>query len=204
MRATTVIAVITSAFLLTACTSPDHQSGDAAPAGSAAAPTTSAVTSAATSAAPSTTAAASAGPSTGATATPTLGPLGYGALRLGMTKEQALATGLVTAFDESGCPQAHVKGLREGQGWVVLSPRLGIAAIQAWPTLATAEGVRAGMSAVEVRRIYPNMDTADGDLANGRHYPKVPGNDKAVYRIATHDGKVSDVTLQLARQDCYE
>ncbi|MEV4134070.1 hypothetical protein AB0J72_18105 [Dactylosporangium sp. NPDC049742] len=138
------------------------------------------------------------------TTTLVLGPQGYGALRLGMTKEQAVATGLLTPFDDSGCPQAFIKGRPEGEGRVFLSASRGIAAIQAWSTLSTAEGMRVGMPATEARALYPNWTMVDGNLTQGRHFAKVPGNDQAVFRVLTFGDKVEMVTLQLADQNCYE
>ncbi|MEV0567272.1 hypothetical protein [Dactylosporangium sp. NPDC050588] len=200
MRTKAITAIVAAALLLSACTtSPERKDGDAAPA-AATKPATAAPTSATTSeAAPAATKTSAA-----TTTTLVLGPQGYGALRLGMTREQAVATGLLTAFDDSGCAQAFIKGRPAGQGRVFLSPDRGIAAIQAWPTLSTAEGLRAGMSVTEARGLYPNWTIVDGTLTQGRHFAKVPSNDKAVFRIATVDNKVADVTLQLANQNCYE
>ncbi|MEU0553274.1 hypothetical protein [Dactylosporangium sp. NPDC006015] len=202
MRTKAITAIVAAALLLTACsTSPERKDGAAAPAG-ATTPTSSAPA-APTSA--TTSEAAPAATKTSATSTTlVLGPQGYGALRLGMTREQAVATGLLTAFDDSGCAQAFIKGRPAGQGRVFLSPDRGIAAIQAWPTLSTAEGLRAGMSVTEARGLYSNWTIVDGTLTQGRHFAKVPSNDKAVFRIATVDNKVADVTLQLANQNCYE
>ncbi|MFF5230660.1 hypothetical protein [Dactylosporangium sp. NPDC000521] len=204
MRTKAIIAIVAAALLLSACTpSPERKSGDAAPAGATtASPATSAATASptATSAAPLTPAATK----TSTTTTLVLGPQGYGALRLGMTREQAVATGLLTPFDDSGCPQAFINGRPTGQGRVYLSPERGISAIEAWPTLSTAEGLRAGMSVTEARSLYPNWTIVDGTLTQGRHFAKVPGNDKAVFRIGTSGDKVGSVTLQLADQNCYE
>ncbi|MEV4134068.1 hypothetical protein AB0J72_18095 [Dactylosporangium sp. NPDC049742] len=204
MRTKAITAIVAAALLLSACTSsPERKSGDAAPAGATtASPATSAATASptATSAAPSTPAATK----TSATTTLVLGPQGYGALRLGMTREQAVATGLLTPFEDAGCPQAFIKGRPAGQGRVFLSPERGISAIWGWPTLSTAEGLRAGMSVTDARGLYPNWTVGDGTFAEGRHYAKVPGNEKAVFRIGTSDNKVDSVTLQLANQNCYE
>ncbi|MEV0131574.1 hypothetical protein AB0H83_24305 [Dactylosporangium sp. NPDC050688] len=200
---TTLTAALTAGLLLTACTpAPEHRSGDAAPAGPAA-PSTSPTTPAPAS--PTAQASSPAATKTSATATkPVLGPVGYGAIRLGMTKEQALATGVVTAFEAGpGCATAEVRGAPK-DGWVMLSPRLGVTAINAWDALETKEGVRIGMSSAEMRRRYPTWTGVDGDASDGRGYAKVPGNDKAIYRIVVHNNKVTEVTLQLVNQDCYE
>jgi hypothetical protein len=202
MRIITVAALVATTLALTACTaSPEHRSGDAAPAGSAAASpstTPSATRSTAASATPSAT-------PTGAASKEAvrLGPLGYGALRLGMTKEQALATGLLNPFAASeGCAGASIKG---GGGEALLSPTLGIAAIQAGAQVATPEGVRIGTSLSVLRRTYPDWKSATGDREEDtRGYAAVSGNSKAYYRIETRNSKVMSVTLQLAAQNCYE
>jgi hypothetical protein len=198
---TTVAAALVATLALTACAaSPEHMSGDAAPAG-AAATSPSTTPSATPSTAPST---PSAAPSSTASKEPVrLGPLGYGALRLGMTKEQALATGLLTPFvDSEGCDGAPIKA---GGGQALLSPTLGIAAIQAGAKVATPEGVQIGTSLSALRRAYPGWKSATGDGdEDARGYAAVPGNSKAQYRIETRSSKVSSVTLQLVAQNCYE
>jgi hypothetical protein len=200
MRITTVAAVLVATLTLTACTSsPEHKSGDAAPAGSAAA---SATPSTAPSTTPSTVPSSTA-PTTATNRSLTLGPLGYGALRLGMTKEQALATGLLTPFEDSdGCDGADLK---DGGGGALLSPTLGVAAIEAGARVATPEGVRVGTSLSDLRRAYPEWRSVTGDPdPDTRGSTPVPGNSKARYRIETRDGKVLSVTLQLTNQNCYE
>ncbi|MET7420390.1 hypothetical protein [Dactylosporangium sp. NPDC005555] len=208
MRTTTMFtALAAAAVLLTACTtqSPERQAGDALPAGSAAAPTSAAAPPPATPSSPaSSSPAASSSSSTSGTPALVLGPQGYGTLRLGMTKEQASATGLITPFDNSGCPQAFIKGLPAGKGWVVVSPNLGLVAIEGWEQLATPEGMRIGTSADEMRSKYPTWKVADSNGSWARGYVKVPGNDKAEYRIITMNNKVTEVTLQAANQNCYE
>ncbi len=44
----------------------------------------------------------------------------------------------------------------------------------------------------------------DRPQADGRGYVNVPGNQAAVYRIVTENGKVTELTLQLHSQSCYE
>ncbi|GAA1550271.1 hypothetical protein GCM10009827_083640 [Dactylosporangium maewongense] len=201
----TAATAVVAALLLTACApSPEHRSGDAAPAG---APTLSASPTTSPAASPTTQAPSSTPAATKTSATTTtlvLGPQGYGALRLGMTREQALATGVVAPFETgTGCTTTEVRGAPKG-GWVMFSPTLGLTAIDAWSTLRTKEGVHIGMSGDEMRRIYPNWTIVDGANGNGRGYVKVPGNDKASYRITVYNDKVDELTLQLGNQNCYE
>lgn len=204
---TTLAAVTAAALLLTGCASPEHRSGDAAPAGSAAASPSSSAAASPSPSAP-TSPAVSPSPSHTGSTTLVLGPLGYGALRLGMTQQQALATGLINPFVNtagSRCNSTTLKGSpKNSTDYVVHSTTVGVAAIDAGAGVSTPEGVHVGTSSAEMRRTYPAWQPADGDSANGRVYTKVPGNDKAVYRLYMHGGVVEELTLQLASQDCYE
>ncbi|MFY1617430.1 hypothetical protein [Micromonospora sp. WMMD736] len=208
MRATSMVGTLTCLLLVAACSSPAHQDGNAAPAGSPDPTTSAATTGSPTPPAPSASSTPSARQSSAATR-PTslvLGPNGIGSLKLGMTRQQATGTGLLRAFADTtaGCTPAHLRAAPSEEGIVNLSPTLGIATINAYEGIKTPEGVHIGMSSAEMLRIYPGWKTADGDATNGRGFAKTPGNSKAVYRIATRNGKVIDLTLQYANQDCYE
>ncbi|WP_329107939.1 hypothetical protein OG792_05485 [Micromonospora sp. NBC_01699] len=205
-----LVGTLTCLLLVAACSSPvEHQAGDAAPAGSPA-PTTGAPTATTpASPAPSVPSAPSAPASSGDTTAPlVLGPNGIGSLKLGMTRQQATATGLLIADEDNsngeGCVPYHLRANSTGNGVVSLSRNLGIAAIDAYGSIKTPEGVRIGMSSADMLRIYPGWTAADGDATNGRGHAKAPGNDSAVYRIATQNGTVIELTLQYAKQDCYE
>ncbi|MGC4773209.1 hypothetical protein ACLQ25_30080 [Micromonospora sp. DT44] len=208
MRATSMVGTLTCLLLAAACSSPAHQDGNAAPAGSPA-PTTSTVTTGSPIPPPiSPSSTPSARPSSTATR-PTslvLGPNGIGSLKLGMTRQQATGTGLLRAFasDTGGCTPAYLRAAPSEEGTVLLSSTLGIATIDAYAGIKTPEGARIGMSSAEMLRIYPAWTAADGDATNGRGFAKTPGNSKAVYRIETIKGKVVQLTLQYANQDCYE
>ncbi|MFJ6165629.1 hypothetical protein ACIQH6_10965 [Micromonospora orduensis] len=213
MRAMPVVGTITCLLLLGACASPTHRSGDAAPAGSpeqtTAAPT--APTTGTPTAPPPTSAtppSPSARPSSSATGAPSLvlGPKGLGSLRLGMSRQQATATGMLRPFSTNtqGCAATHLRSAPAGKGYVLFSSTLGIATIDAYGSIRTPEGVRIGTSSADMLRIYPAWKPADGDATNGRGFAKTPGNDKAVYRIAMRNGTVTELTLQYSNQNCYE
>ncbi|MFI7430368.1 hypothetical protein ACIBPB_25530 [Micromonospora sp. NPDC049836] len=139
-----------------------------------------------------------------------LGPDGLGALKLGMSKKAAEATGLITAFANpdpsvaSDCP-ARAK-LKDEKGLVWWSTRLGVAAIEVPEGIRTAEGIGVGSTRDSVGRAYPTWRGIDGTPPNDTGHGRVPvsGNPDAVYRIDVQDGTVRSVTLQLAHQDCYE
>lgn len=210
MRATPLVGALTCLLLVAACTSPAHQSGNAAPAGSPDPATSAATTGTPASSTPSASSASStpsapSSPSARPSSSPTttaplvLGPNGIGSLKLGMTRQQATATGMLRPFKMSRCGYSSLRAAPAEEGNVTLSPTLGIAAIAVWPGIRTREGLGIGMSSAEVLRIYPAY--REGVNAG---YVTTPGNDKAVYRIATRNGKVTALTLQFRNQDCYE
>ncbi|MDM4721665.1 hypothetical protein QTQ03_19475 [Micromonospora sp. WMMA1363] len=134
-----------------------------------------------------------------------LGPDGLGALKLGMSKEEARASGMIKDIEGAGpageaCPaRAELTG--EG-GTVWFSTRLGVASIVPSSGVQTVDGIGVGSSRQSVVQSYPSWTPAAGD--NARGVVPVPGNPDAVYRIAIKDDKVSSVALQYADQDCYE
>lgn len=135
-----------------------------------------------------------------------LGPDGLGALKLGMSKDQALATGMIDEFRtmdgqaDSACPVSA--GLTGQGGTVWWSTRLGVASIAPSAGVRTVDGIEVGASRQKVAQTYPGWTLAAGE--DGHGLVPVPGNPAAVYRIEIKDDKVSSVGLQYAKQDCYE
>jgi hypothetical protein len=146
-------------------------------------------------------------------AAPVLGPDGLGSLRLGMTRDQAEATGLVEPFrNEPSSTQclwsSALTGAPAGEGTVLHSETLGVATIDAYPGVQTPEGITFGSSLAAVESAYPGLvlhdPGFDQNSRTGRGYAPVPGNSGAVYRIVFDDATVVALTLQYGRQDCYE
>jgi hypothetical protein len=137
---------------------------------------------------------------------PVLGPTGLGALQLGMSREQAQATGLVQPFrNEPNSDQclwrSELTDAPVGTGLVLHSETLGIATIDAYAGVHTPEGISIGSSLADVKAAYPGFE-AHGE--SGHTGVGVPGNDQAGYRIAYADSKVVELTLQYSNQGCYE
>lgn len=144
------------------------------------------------------------------TPTAVLGPTGYGTLRLGMSVARAEATGLITTLASQpagGCNSSgHLLGTPvnapDQQGTLFFSDHLGLAAIAAYPGVATPRGIAIGSTSKQVKAAYPDWRTFPE--TGGRGYAKA--SPTSVYRIvvAPATGRVTELTLQLTNQDCYE
>jgi hypothetical protein len=135
-----------------------------------------------------------------------LGPTGWGALTLGMTYQQAGATGLIDPWRGSGetCRYSNLRAAPAEQGNITAS-NLGVVAIDAYGTMRTPEGIGLGSTKAAMRRAYPEWEPFDEpSTGDGRGYARVPGNSKATYRIVTAGSRVAELTLQLKSQNCYE
>jgi len=160
-----------------------------------------------TSPAPSPAATTPASPSSSATGL-VLGPDGFGSLKMGMSRADAEATGETQPFRNepmgATCTwRAWLKGAPNDQaneGMVLYSETLGIASISAYPGVRTPEGITIGSSLADVKKAYPGLNQAVGS----RDYAQVPGQSQLLYRIGMYGDAVGELTLQYARQDCYE
>ena len=198
-RTVAVLSAVIGLALAAGCTSGVQRvEAEAAPAGVAASP--SAVPPPATSPTP---APSSPGPGTASKPVPgrpklELGPSGLGTLKLGMTAEQALATGMVVTDKETVEPGVvcgsafRLRGVPYPGGNVLYATHLGIAIIPAYGRVATPEKIRIGSSVAAVRKAYP--DWRDGGFADA------PGDSKAAYRFDTDGGKVTGIELLLKSQ----
>ena len=194
--ASALVLALGMAGALTACGQDSDDTTESAP--------TTATTS---SAAPTTAGAAATETAPPAPTAPVLGADGFGALKLGMDRDQAVASGAVapSGFDPAseGCaPSAALSSAPTGEGIVFVSANLGVAAIEAYPGVRTPEGIGIGSPVTAVDAAYPGWDFSDHLMKGWAH---VPGNDAAYYRIAFDDDRtVTEVTLQFVNQDCYE
>ncbi|MFC0115835.1 hypothetical protein [Kibdelosporangium aridum] len=123
----------------------------------------------------------------------TLGPNGFGNMRLGMTEEELLATGQVQGTQKpptTGCTSYTTK---TAGGTVWVSPDSGVVAFVFRSGVATPERVGIGSTLEAVKATYPDFS---GNSA------KVPGNASAKYQFSITGGKVSGLNLLAAQQDC--
>lgn len=180
--------------------------------------TTTAMAVSACASTPATTPAATVSASPSVSVTDTLTATGYGALQIGMTKAEALGTGLTTgisgtngscgASDDgtlAGAPTADSEYLR---GTLVFSANTGkLVAIYAYGPVAIPEGIALGSTVAELKTAYPGWSgepDEDGKTTDeGRGYVELPGG-KNTYRIVADSGKVVELSLDSSEQDCYE
>jgi hypothetical protein len=134
-----------------------------------------------------------------------LGPDGVGDLKLGMSLQAALGTGLLTgksAVDPGGCDAGYrLKSTANSVIWFSADKKI----IAIGAEAATPEGITVGSSRADVKRAYPKYNqVSDPEPMDGRGLAAVPGNSKAQFRIMIEDVKVTSVTLQSTEQGCYE
>ena len=196
--ASALVLALGMAGALTACGDDSSESKESAP---------STATSSETSTPPTTAGAAATETAPPAPSAPVLGPDGFGTLKMGMSRDEAEATGAVAPFVNEPVSdrclwRSALSGAPADEAWVFHSETLGITAINASEGVQTAEGIGIGSPVTAVDAAYPDWDPSDHVM---RGYAPVPGNDEAVYRIAFDDaGTVTGLTLQFINQDCYE
>ncbi|MCE1174153.1 MAG: hypothetical protein LWW77_06035 [Propionibacteriales bacterium] len=161
----------------------------------------------------SATSASSPSPTVATPSSAVLGPGGYSGLTLGMTKSQAMATGLASGISgNNGTCGADGDGRLNGaipadasdlEGKLFFSTTTGkLVIIGAMSGVATPEGVHLGSLVKEVKKAYPKWKGSEGD--EGLGFVKVPGNPAALYRLYIDAGQVLELTLQTVDQDCAE
>lgn len=142
------------------------------------------------------------------------GPDGVGALRLGMTKSDAAATGLATGIEgtQGTCGQTGDGRLfgtipaadQDPVGKLYFATDSGtLVAIEATEGMLTQQGVGLGSTLASVKKAYPKWKGDDGGR-QGTGLVTVPGNPSAVYRIYLDAGHVMELTVQLKTQRCVQ
>ena len=145
-----------------------------------------------------------------------LGPNGFGALTMGMTKAEAVATGLTegTSAGDGTCglSDGHLLGTAAAPvaptdvaGWLVFSGTTDrLVAMYAYPGLTTPEGIGLGSSYADVHAAYPDWTPIAPEGTEGRGHARVPGGAaQGSYRIVIIDDRVIELSLDV-KQDCYE
>ncbi|GII90467.1 hypothetical protein [Sinosporangium siamense] len=139
-----------------------------------------------------------------AASSPTLGPSGYGVVKLGMSAKQATATGAIVRNrnGEGGCTTWDLKAdpnKLDGAD-LLISPKRGVAVIFSPKGAKTPQGIRLGSTAKQLYAAYPKFKKT----VHGYLLAAVPGNSKAYYSFAVERGKVTEMSLALKNQDCVD
>ncbi|MET8002738.1 hypothetical protein [Nonomuraea glycinis] len=142
-------------------------------------------------------------PALAQTAKPTLGPYGYGTVKLGMSATKAKATRQVVfkrSAGEGSCSGWDLKALPTDKDSVGLyiSKTVGVAVIFAQKGVKTPQGIGLGSTLKQVKKAYPKVKNS----ASGFPYVAVPGNPKASYVFIHAKGKVREMAMSLNTQDC--
>jgi hypothetical protein len=139
-----------------------------------------------------------------------IGPTGIGALKIGMSLNQAKTTGLITRYQtpdgDVGCGYSKLKGSGGSDGGVTHSRTLGVVAIQAYGKMRTPEGITFGSTMQQVEEAYPDFEPSEVDdtvhAGAGRASAHASGH--VNYRFTFSDDQVVELGLEHDQQDCYE
>jgi hypothetical protein len=119
-----------------------------------------------------------------------LGPAGLSKLRLGMSEQEAAATGETLGTDGDSPGSAPCKAQEVNGVTIHISPTYGIVGLSGpLSRTRTAEGIGAGATIADITKVYrklahPELGTAQEQVALvGEFSAPVPGNSKAVYRF---------------------
>jgi len=120
---------------------------------------------------------------------------GYGRVKLGMTRDELLATGQVTAVSDAYASTTY----RMAQGGDVCYSEAKNAAmvIGFSKGMATSAGIEIGSAASAFHAVYPDA------TQDGHGYWIVPVRDKVHYSIGVTGGRVTEIAMARADQDCY-
>lgn len=138
--------------------------------------------------------------STTAPEKPVVGSFGYGALKLGMTLQQALDTKLI-GQDQIGIPTSKctihdILGTGER---VHVSRAKGVSTISFTPEMSS-DGVGKGVTEAELKAGYANLKPAG---PNYTYVADADGNPNASFTFGVRDGKLWEAFVSLNDQDCH-
>ena len=136
---------------------------------------------------------------------PVVGPHGFGALKLGMGYEEAVATGVIVPDvpprADRGCEGYDLVGYPNGENQISVYAMhdRGIAAIFLQPGMRTPEGIGIGSPVEDFYDAYDHPDRGEWQAV-----VEVPGNPDAIYHmVVSPDGEVGSLVLALRKHECF-
>lgn len=133
-----------------------------------------------------------------------IGPFGWRELRLGMTYDEAVATGLVVETGSppgDGCTSYTIATADGSHGGALTFSYNGLEFIAPYAKVRTPEGVWEGMPIEQFLELYP--EKADEVAQGGSVTIPAVGNSGAEYRIDHHGtGTVSMIGLRIYARGC--
>lgn len=128
-------------------------------------------------------------------------PIGYGPVKLTMSEQEALATGVLVepvVVRQDGCRTYATDGNPNDQGAVVVSPSIGVVRVTVPSFATTGSGIGAGATVADVRAEYPTVMEFSDHLREN-----MEGKQAWYYRFELDaDKKVSSIRMELTGNDC--
>jgi len=128
-------------------------------------------------------------------------PIGYGPIKLTMSEQEALATGVLvelSANQANGCRNYATDGNPSDPGAVVVSPTKGVVRVTIPSFATTGSGIGAGATAAEVKAKYPTVVEFPGYLKE-----RMQGKQPWHYVFELDEAKkVTSIRMDLESSDC--
>lgn len=133
-----------------------------------------------------------------------LGPDSYGAVKMGMTRAEAQAAGLIKGYEtvDFGYVKCGWAKLKSNGAQVYFTPEQGLTNIYAEKDMRTPEGIRLGSTLKAVKAAYPDYGSLHGSETDDTLFVDLPGF--TGYTIDIRKGKVVTLSLTHENQRCME
>ncbi|MBO3740930.1 hypothetical protein [Actinoplanes flavus] len=204
--------------LVTGCANaPQTVAGEAKPAGVASPSPSPSPSASSAKPASSPSPSSSSSPSSTKSAALVFGPTGVGKLKIGMSVEDAVATGELKSPDlvAEGCGASEIRAAKSSEVKTTHSTDRGLIAIPAWGRIATPEGIHIGSTLAQVKAAYPDFEWRNIEELPVEVLEATPGGDAYAgwddeyknvhYRFRfDNKNKLTELGLEHDKQNCYE